>query len=53
MKTSDILLAILILLFLALAFWAFSTGRFDAVAGSFIDQAWNSIQGLLRPIFRR
>ena len=53
MKRSDVLLAILIILFLAFVIWVFYTGRFDAFAGSFIDQVWNSIQGMLRPIFRR
>ena len=53
MKRSDALLAIIVILALALAVWVFYTGRFDALAGSFIDRAWNSIQGVLRPIFRR
>ena len=53
MKRSDALLVVLVILILALAIWVFYTSRFDAVAGSFIDQAWNSIEGMLRPIFRR
>ena len=53
MKTSDALLAILIFLVLALAFWIFYTGRFDSVVGSFLNEVWNSIQGMLGPIFRR
>ena len=53
MKRSDVLLAILVVVFLAFILWVFYTGRFDAVAGSWIDRAWNSIQGMLAPIFRR
>lgn len=53
MKRSDALLAVLVILFLAFVFWVFYTGKFDTLAGSFINDAWNSIQGMLRPIFRR
>jgi hypothetical protein len=53
MKGSDALLAVLVILPLAFVFWVFYAGEFDAKAGSFIDQIWNSIQGMLRPLFRR
>jgi H+/Cl- antiporter ClcA len=53
MRRSDFLLVVLVILFLGFVFWAFYTGRFNAVAGSLIDEIWDSIQGMLRPIFRR
>ena len=53
MRKSDVLLAVVVILVLAVAFWVFYTGRFDSLVGSFLDQVWNSIQGMLRPIFRR
>ena len=53
MRKSDVLLVIVVILVLAFAFWFFSTGRFDSLVGSFFDEVWNSIQGMLRPIFRR
>jgi hypothetical protein len=53
MRRSDVLLAIVVILFLGFVIWIFYTGKFDSVVGSAIDQVWSSIQGLLRPIFRR
>ena len=53
MRKSDVLLVVVVILVLALAFWVFQTGRFNSLVGSFFDQVWNSIQGMLRPIFRR
>jgi hypothetical protein len=53
MRKSDVLLVVVVILVLAFALWVFYTGRFDSLVGSFLDQVWNSIQGMLRPIFRR
>ena len=53
MKKGDILLAALVIIFLGLVLWIFYTGKFNALAGSFIDEVWNSIQRLIQPIFRR
>ena len=53
MRKSDVLLAVVVILVLGFAVWVFYTGRFDSLVGSFFDQVWNSIQGMLRPIFRR
>ena len=53
MRKNDILLIVLIILFVGFVIWIFYTGRFNAVAGGLIDEIWNSIQGVLRPIFRR
>ncbi len=53
MKRSDVLLVVLVILFMAFVLWVFYTGKFDALAGSFIDGIWNSIKGILGPIFRR
>ena len=53
MKKSDLLLATLVIIFLGLVLWIFSTGKFDSLAASFVDEIWNSIQRLIQPIFRR
>ncbi len=53
MRKSDAMLAVLVILFVGFVIWLFYTGRFNSLVGPMIDQVWNSIQGMLRPIFRR
>jgi len=53
MRKSDALLVILVILFLGFVIWIFYTGKFNSLVAPMIDQAWNSIQGMLGPIFRR
>jgi hypothetical protein len=52
-KRSDALLVALVILFLAFVFRVFYTGKCDTRAGWLIKDAWNAIQGMLRPIFHR
>ena len=53
MKRSSILLWSLLILIAGSALWMISTGRLDSLSGSFIDGLWNSIENIVRPIFRR
>ena len=52
MKRSDVMLLFLLIIFLGLGFWLFTTGRFNSTVGQLIDGVWNSLEGLIRPIFR-
>jgi hypothetical protein len=53
MKRSDMLLWFLIILYVGLAIWAFSTGKLDAITNLFIKGFWNPIEGMVRSIFHR
>ena len=53
MRRSDLLLAIVVILFLGFVIWIFYTGKFDSLVVGTINQVWDSIQGMLRPIFHR
>ena len=53
MKKSDVFLWAIVILVIGFVFWMITSGRLDALPGSFIDRIWNSIENLVRPIFRR
>ena len=53
MRKSDAMLFLLVILFVGVLIWLFYTGKFNSLVGPMIDQVWNSLQGILRPIFRR
>ena len=53
MKKSDVFLWAIVILVIGFVFWMITSGRLDTLSGSFIDGIWNSIENLVRPIFRR